>query len=118
LSPNSLRTHTRVYNNNLLKNKRYPVQKAGFRLYTGFASSVRHLLCRAAFFYLSFHAGCNEWGVSRHCEGNRPEQSSKKMKNEELKMKNQEISNLKYLLSHVILTVGKDLFILKKEMLH
>jgi hypothetical protein len=50
LSQNPLRTHTRVYNNNLLKNKRYPVRKAGtpalHRLYFGCAA----LLCRAAFF--------------------------------------------------------------------
>ncbi|MFT4221693.1 hypothetical protein [Dysgonomonas sp.] len=74
-------------NNNLLKNKRYPVQKTGFRFYTGFASAVRHLLCRAAFFYLLFHAMPDEWCVARHCEQSEAIQK----KNEELRMKNQEI---------------------------
>jgi hypothetical protein len=50
LIPNPLRARTRTlaYNNNLLKTNVTLSKRRGFRLYTGFASAVRHLLCRAA----------------------------------------------------------------------
>ncbi|MDR1706559.1 MAG: hypothetical protein LBR46_00980 [Prevotella sp.] len=87
-SQNPLRTHTRVYNNNLLKNKRYPVQKAGtpalHRLYFGCAASI--LPC--GLFYILPHTMPDEWCVPRppSLRGLVPKQSRKK-----LKMKNQKI---------------------------